>query len=201
MITHHLLSRGIGDKAVLKAMASIPREVFVPESLRHNAYADSPLPIGYGQTISQPYIVAYMTEALKLQAGEKVLEIGTGCGYQTAILAALGAEVYTVEIVPELSESAKRVHQKIGLLNIEYKVGNGWHGWPENGPYDAIIVTAAPESIPPKLISQLAINGRMVLPVGQRHAIQNLQFLKKRRDNSVSDHTLLNVRFVPLLKG
>ncbi len=195
MVEDQIRSRGITDSSVLEAMGKVPRHRFVPESVKHLAYADGPLPIGSGQTISQPLIVAYMTEAAAVSKEKKVLEIGTGSGYQAAVLAELAREVYTIEIIPELAEKARRVLSELGYQNIFVKTGNGYLGWPEHGPFDAIIVTAAPEEIPKTLVDQLAINGKMVIPVGILY--QEMIILTKTRDG-VSQKSTLPVRFVPM---
>jgi protein-L-isoaspartate(D-aspartate) O-methyltransferase len=158
--------RGVVDEAVLKAMRAFPRHALVPEQDRDLAYADHPLPIGFGQTISQPYMVAVMTAAAKVKPGDKVLEVGTGSGYQAAILAAVGARVFTIEILPELAERAKQDLARLGVVNVTVKAGDGFQGWPEEAPFRAIIVTAAPKRVPPPLFAQLADGGRLVIPVG-----------------------------------
>ncbi len=177
MVEEQIISRGIRDKGVLEAMLKVPRHKFVPEEYRAYSYNDGPLPIGKGQTISQPYIVALMTELLGVKEGDKVLEIGTGSGYQAAILAEVGCEVYTVEIIEELSERAKNIISSLGYKNVHFRVGDGYEGWPEHAPYDAIIVTASPPEIPKPLIEQLKEGGVMVTPVGTGH--QKLQRIVK----------------------
>ncbi|HDI51088.1 protein-L-isoaspartate O-methyltransferase [candidate division KSB1 bacterium] len=196
MVKKQIQARGVTDEAVLKAMRKVPRHLFVPEMYRDMAYQDTPLPIGAGQTISQPYIVAYMTQALNLKGNEKVLEIGTGSGYQAAILAEIVDEVYTIEIIPELATRAARLLKKLKYDNIFVKQGDGYKGWPEYAPFDAIIVTAAPEQIPQPLIDQLKENGRMVLPVGNEY--QDL-ILVTKKDGKVHKQFLLPVRFVPMV--
>ena len=195
-----LLASGIQDSRVLWAMEQVPRHLFVPESLRADAEADRPLPIGHGQTISQPFIVAYMTEALRLAGDEHVLEVGTGSGYQTAVLALLAREVYSIEIVPELSARAGEVlSQTLGFRNIHLRVGDGRASWPEKAPFDRIIVTAAPATVPEALVEQLAPGGRLVIPVGADPEAQTLEVIV-RGDDGVSTVTdLLPVRFVPLM--
>jgi protein-L-isoaspartate(D-aspartate) O-methyltransferase len=197
MVTTQIKSRGIKDTNVLEAMEKVPRHVFVPENMRKVAYNDEPLPIGNGQTISQPYIVAYMTEVLHLSIEEKVLEVGTGSGYQAAILAEIAKEVFTVEIIDGLSKNAQEVLQAEGYTNIHFRVGDGSYGWEENAPYDAIMVTAAPPEVPKALQDQLKIGGRMIVPVGD--AFQELVLIvrEKRR---FKKKKLLPVRFVPLVK-
>lgn len=198
MTERQIRARGVRDPLVLAAMARVPRHFFMPESLRVHAYADEPLPIGEGQTISQPYIVAYMTEALGLRGGEKVLEIGTGSGYQTAVLAEIAGEVWTVEIVETLAERARTILEGLGYANIHYRVGDGSEGWPEEAPFDGIIVTAAAPRMPAALESQLARGGRMIVPVGTE--LQEL-FLVRRVQKGFERERLLGVRFVPLVKA
>ena len=197
MVEEQLIRRGIVDERVLEAMRRVPRHLFVPEHLRHLAYRDSPLPIGEGQTISQPYIVALMTQALELKGSEKVLEIGTGSGYQAAILSLLAREVYTVERILSLARRAERILARLGYTNVRVKVGDGSLGWPEHAPYEAIIVTAATEQVPPPLREQLADGGRLVAPVGGRWS-QTLIRLRRRGDQFVREH-LTAVVFVPLV--
>lgn len=196
MVEYQIKARGIKDKRVLAAMLKVPRHLFVPEEMKDMAYRDEPLPIGYGQTISQPYIVAYMTEALKLRPEDKVLEIGTGSGYQTAILAELVRDVYTIEIIPELSERAQETLKNLGYTNIEFLIGDGSKGWPEKAPFDAILVSAAPAEVPPALVEQLQINGRLVIPVGTDS--QELVLIKKTK-KGLEKTRLIGVRFVPLI--
>src|SRR5687767_13163699 len=187
------------DPAVLEVMRAVPRHEFVPEAERRLAYQDMPLPIGYGQTISQPFIVALMTDLLDLKPGATVLEIGTGSGYQAAVLSPLAARVFTIEIVPELGASARAVLQRLGYANVETKVGDGYYGWPEAAPFDGIVVTAAAGTVPPPLVQQLKPGGRMVIPVGSRFAVQHLMLVEKDRNGSVTTRQLLPVQFVPLL--
>ncbi len=189
----------ITDPDVLAAIERVPRHRFVPDHLQDMAYEDRPLPIGQGQTISQPFVVALMTQALELTPESRVLEIGTGSGYQTAILAELAGEVYTVEVRPELQERAKRILTDLGYTNIHFRVGDGWLGWPEEAPFDAIIVTAAASEWPQALIKQLAEDGRMVIPVGEQDWNQNL-WLLTRIDGNLIKESLGPVRFVPLIK-
>jgi len=189
----------ISDPAVLDAIKRVPRHQFVPEHLQDQAYEDRPLPIGQGQTISQPFVVALMTQALELTPESRVLEIGTGSGYQTAILAELAGEVYTVEVRPELQERARATLDQLGYTNIHYRIGDGWEGWPEEAPFDAIIVTAAAPEWPQALIRQLANGGRMVIPVGDESWNQTLWLLTKLNDDLVKE-SLGPVRFVPLIK-
>ena len=182
--------------AVRRAIATVPRHEFVPPTLVSSAHDDRPLPIGDGQTISQPFIVAYMTELARVEAGDRVLEIGTGSGYQAAVLAAVGAEVYTVEIVERLGEVARERIARLGYSGLHVRIGDGSHGWPEAAPFDAIVVTAAPETVPPKLVEQLSHGGRMVLPVGPAGR-QVLAVLERGADGSVTRRNVLPVRFVP----
>ena len=198
MVETQIRARGVSDPLVLAAMAKIPRHVFVPESLRAHAYADEPLPIGDGQTISQPYIVAYMTEALGLRGGEKVLEIGTGSGYQTAVLAEIAGEVWTVEIVGALAERARAILDGLGYENIHYRLGDGSKGWLEEAPFEAVIVTAAAPRMPAALEDQLAVGGRMIVPVGTD--LQELYFVRRNK-KGLERERRLGVRFVPLVKA
>jgi len=198
MVEFQIKDRGIKDKRVLEAILKVPRHLFVPEHYVHEAYEDYPLPIGRGQTISQPFIVAAMTEALKLTGNERVLEIGTGSGYQAAILAELSGEVYTIEREAPLMERAKDLLRKLGYKNIHFKVGDGTLGWPEEAPFDRIIVTAAAPEIPPPLKDQLAVSGIMVIPVGERYNQVLLQV--KRKEKEVFDiKELFECAFVPLI--
>jgi protein-L-isoaspartate(D-aspartate) O-methyltransferase len=198
MTDSQIRARGVRDPLVLAAMAAVPRHLFVPEALRVRAYADEPLPIGEGQTISQPYIVGYMTETLGLRGGDKVLEIGTGSGYQTAVLAEIAGEVWTIEIVEPLARRARGVLDGLGYANIRFRVGDGSAGWPDAGPFDGIIVTAAAPVMPPSLESQLADGGRMIVPVGTE--FQEL-FLVRREKRGFEKDRLLPVRFVPLVRA
>ncbi len=180
MVRVQIIDRGITDSLVLKAIRKVPRHKFVPDEYANEAYDDNPLPIGYGQTISQPYIVAYMTEAVKPDQTKRALEVGTGSGYQAAILAEIVSKVYSIEIIPELaSESAERL-KKMGYKNIIVKYGDGYAGWKENSPFDIIIITAAAEQIPQPLVDQLAENGRLVIPIGAPTAVQELILLEKK---------------------
>ena len=195
MLKKQLCDRHINDKKVLAAMSKVPRHLFVDSSYRESAYSDRPLPIGYQQTISQPYIVAYMTQAAGITADNKVLEIGTGCGYQTAILGEIARQVYSVEIVSQLAERANQTLNKLGYQNIKIETGDGYRGWKEYAPYDVIIVTAAPEYIPQALIEQLAIGGRMIIPVGKWH--QEIVVINKTEEEILKEKTI-PVRFVPM---
>ena len=200
MVEEQIASRGIVSEAVLGAMRSVPRHLFVPENLQSSAYIDSPLPIGCGQTISQPYIVAYMTERLAPSPGMKILEVGTGSGYQAAILAFLGCEVYTLERVGELAAAAAEVLALQGWSNVRVMHGDGFSGWRGEAPFDAILVAAAPKEVPAELVEQLAEGGRMILPVGGQDSVQYLMLLTKTGD-SITQELLLPVRFVPMLGG
>ena len=199
MVDRQLIPRGITSPVVLDAMRSVPRHLFVPDFMQKSAYDDSPLPIGLGQTISQPYIVAYMTEQLKPFPGMKVLEIGTGSGYQAAILSCIGCEVYTLELLKEHADRASDLLASNGYDYVTVRHDNGFSGWVEEAPFDAIIVTAAPESIPPVLIEQLKDGGKMIIPVGEVNAVQSLQLLVKS-GKSYSTTDLLLVRFVPMVQ-
>ncbi|MEN8199395.1 MAG: protein-L-isoaspartate(D-aspartate) O-methyltransferase [Thermodesulfobacteriota bacterium] len=196
MVTTQLEPHGIDDQPVLKAMESVPRHLFVPRRLRSRAYMDGPLPIGHGQTISQPFIVAYMTQILEIQPAHRVLEIGTGSGYQAAVLSHLAKRVHTVEIIPELAGSATRRLSDLGYRNVLVKQGDGYHGWPEQGPFDGIMVTAAAEFIPPPLIRQLKEGGKMIIPVGSPFHVQQLMLVSKK-EGRITTRSLLLVRFVP----
>ncbi|MDY0110109.1 MAG: protein-L-isoaspartate(D-aspartate) O-methyltransferase [Candidatus Krumholzibacteria bacterium] len=190
---------GMTDETVLRAMAVVPRHEFVPPAQARSAYADTPLPIGHGQTISQPYIVAEMTRLLRLTPQSHVLEIGTGSGYQAAILAEFTEHVYTVEIIEELAAEADQRLQRLGYDRVSVLHGDGWEGWPEHAPYDAIIVTCAAGQIPPSLLQQLKPGGRMVIPVGPRYAVQSLMLIEKDLDERVSSRSVMAVRFVPFV--
>lgn len=192
-------SRGIKDERVISAMLKVPRHLFVDKSQWGSAYDDRPLPIGFGQTISQPYIVALMTESLEIKKGEKVLEIGTGSGYQSAILAELTDKVYSVEIIEELGKRADRVLKSLGY-KVRIKIGDGYDGWEEYAPFDAIIVTCAPDHVPPPLIQQLKIGGRMVIPVGPPGLYQTLWLIKKEKEDKLIYKNLGDVLFVPLVR-
>jgi len=198
MVEQQLKPRGINDVRVLAAMAKVPREEFIPVDARAGAYEDGPLPIGYDQTISQPYVVAFMTEQLRPKQGDRVLEIGSGSGYQAAILAELMAEVYTMEIVGPLAKTAEATLQRLGYQNVHIKVGDGYKGWPEEAPFDAIIVTCAPENVPQPLVDQLKDGGRMVIPVGERFAQQ--LYLLEKKNGQLKESATLPVRFVPMLR-
>jgi protein-L-isoaspartate(D-aspartate) O-methyltransferase len=201
MVRSQIVARGVEDPVVLAAMRRVPRHDFVPPERRHLAYRDRPLPIGFGQTISQPYIVASMTEELQLDADDRVLEIGTGSGYQAAVLAEITPHVFSIEIVEPLARSAARVLRQLEYDKVQVRHGDGWHGWPEAGPFDAIVVTAAPSQIPPPLIRQLKRGGRMVIPVGPAYATQTLVRVSKDMDGTVRTRNLYAVRFVPFTRS
>jgi protein-L-isoaspartate(D-aspartate) O-methyltransferase len=196
MVRVQIIDRGVKDTSVLEAMRKVPRHLFVPEDNEKDAYDDNPLPIGYGQTISQPYIVAYMTEAVRPSIKKTALEIGTGSGYQAAVLAEIVGKVYSIEIVPELAAESSERLKRLGYNNITVKYGDGYKGWPEHAPFEIIVVTAAAEQIPQPLIDQLADEGRLVIPVGAPFAVQELLLLEKKRDKIITSR-LTFVRFVP----
>ena len=189
------------DPAVLEAMRRVPRHALVPAEVRDEAYRDQPVPIGFGQTISQPFIVALMTDLLEVDSRDTVLEIGTGSGYQAAILARVAGEVHSIEIVPALGERAADTLRSLGYANVETRVGDGYYGWPERAPFDGIVVTAAASHIPPPLVEQLAPGGRMVIPIGAAFATQQLILVGKRLDGTLTTRQLLPVRFVPLTRA
>src|SRR5688572_32510718 len=195
-LVDQLKSEGITSSTVLDAMLKVPRHKFVPSAQRHLAYQNRPLPIGHDQTISQPFIVGYMTEAASIAPGEKVLEIGTGSGYQAAVLAELAKQVYTIEIIPELAEGARTLLRELRYKNVEVKTGNGYEGWSEHAPFDAIIVTAAPDQVPQALVDQLALRGKMVIPVGT--TFQEMVIITKDESGVVERRTI-PVRFVPMI--
>lgn len=199
MIANDIKSRGVKDKATLEAMLAVPRHLFVPEELRSQAYRDGPLPIGYGQTISQPYIVAFMTEVIRPEANYKVLEIGTGSGYQAAVLSRIIDTVYTVEIIDELHIKATKLLKDLNYSNVRTKSDDGYFGWEAKGPFDAIVVTAAAEFVPPPLIAQLKEGGRMIIPVGTPFATQQLLLVTKK-DGKTKTSNLMFVRFVPFTR-
>jgi protein-L-isoaspartate(D-aspartate) O-methyltransferase len=194
-LVDQLKSQGVTSSTVLDAMLKVPRHKFVPSSQRHLAYQNRPLPIGHGQTISQPFIVGYMTEAASIAPGEKVLEIGTGSGYQAAVLAELAKDVYTIEIIPELAEGARTLLRELGYKNVQVKTGNGYEGWTEHAPFDAIVVTAAPDQVPQTLVDQLAFRGKMVIPVGS--TFQEMVIIT-RDESGVIERRTIPVRFVPM---
>ena len=197
--TRRMIGRDHLDPRVMEAMRQVPREQFVPPNLRHAAFDNGPLPVGYGQTISQPYIVALMTDLLELKADDTVLEIGTGSGYQSAILSTLCKQVYSMDVVPELSEATRLRLEDMGYDNVELKVGNGYLGWPEHAPYDGIIVTAAADQIPTALIEQLKPGGKLVIPVGQPYSYQELLLVEKDKDGEIHQRQIIGVAFVPMV--
>lgn len=197
MVEKQILSRGVTDTKTLEAVLTVPRHLFVPEELRDEAYADYPLPIGYGQTISQPYVVALMTSSLHLKGNEKALEIGTGSGYQAAVLAEIVDNVYTIEIVPELAQRAEATLQDQGYANVIVKNADGYFGWEEHQPFDAIMITAAVDHIPPPLIQQLKEGGRLILPLGNPLYYQTLTLVEKRNGELYTKH-ITDVQFVPM---
>ncbi len=199
--TRGYLGRDALQTPVLEQMARIPRHEFVPDDYRGAAYENRPLPIGHGQTISQPYIVAIMTDLLQPRQGHRVLEIGTGSGYQAAVLATLVDRVFSVEIIEALGEAARKRLQRLEYANVTVRVGDGYYGWPEEAPFDAIIVTAAASHVPPPLIEQLKPGGRMMIPVGNRFTVQQLILIEKNLDGSLTSRAMLPVRFVPLTGG
>ena len=200
MLEDQIIARGIKSQAIIDAMLEVDRHMFVPDHQKKSAYSDRPLPIGYNQTISQPYIVAYMTEKLKVERNHKVLEIGTGSGYQAAILSKLCKDVYTIEIIPELAQIASKALTGQGFNNISFKTGDGYNGWVEEAPFDRIIVTAAPDKIPEKLIDQLKPDGRMIIPVGDPLSMQYLWVVTKQEGARYKKQKILPVRFVPMVK-
>jgi protein-L-isoaspartate(D-aspartate) O-methyltransferase len=199
MVRDQIASRGIKNPAVLRAMREARRELFMPPGVRELAYADRPVPIGYGQTISQPYIVAFMTEMLEVTKAHRVLEIGTGSGYQAAILSSLAKDVYTIEIVAELARSASATLDRLGYRNVVVRQGDGYKGWPEQAPFDRIIVTAAPPQLPATLIDQLKPGGRLIAPVGPASAVQELMLVEKSADGTIKSRAVLPVLFVPMI--
>jgi protein-L-isoaspartate(D-aspartate) O-methyltransferase len=200
MVKQQIEKRGVKDAAVLNAMRQVKRHLFVPPNSIPNAYDDRPLPIGYGQTISQPYIVGYMTEAIRPKPEYRVLEIGTGSGYQAAVLSPIVKEVYTIEIVPQLGTAAESRLKKLGYKNVQVKVGDGYYGWKEHGPYDAIVVTAAAEFVPPPLLEQLKDGGRMIIPIGSPFMTQTLMLVEKKGKRATTK-SLMPVVFVPFTRA
>jgi protein-L-isoaspartate(D-aspartate) O-methyltransferase len=198
MVTDQIEARGVHDPGVLAAMRRVPRHLFVSEEEQSHAYEDRPLPIGHGQTISQPYIVALMTELARPRPGDRALEVGTGSGYQSAVLSALVTEVYSVEIVEELGREAGQRLANLGYSNVRTRVGDGYGGWPEAAPFDLILVTAAPDHVPPALITQLKPGGRLVIPVGAVYDVQELRRIEKDQAGKVRSEAVIPVRFVPL---
>lgn len=200
MVSQQLEPRGINHGPTLAAMRKVERHRFVPASCRDKAYIDSPLPIGYGQTISQPFIVAMMTQLLRPRSSDRILEIGTGSGYQAAVLAEIAGEVYTIEIMEQLGAKAKKLLADLGYDNVEVITGDGYNGLPEKAPFDAIIVTAAPEAVPPPLVEQLKEGGKIIIPLGSQTEVQTLVLIEKRNGELVKT-TLLPVRFVPFTRS
>jgi len=199
MVKNQIESRNVYNSATLRAMRTVPRHEFVPDEMRAYAYEDRPLAIGNGQTISQPYIVAFMTSVINPKPDDKILEIGTGSGYQAAVLAEIVNEVYTIEIIPALAEQAEKKFQVLNYTNIHTRVGDGYHGWPEEAPFDAIVVTAAPDEIPMPLVDQLKEGGKLVIPVGPKYSVQSLQLVTKKKGKT-SVTNLFPVRFVPFTR-
>jgi protein-L-isoaspartate(D-aspartate) O-methyltransferase len=200
MVRDQLASRGIKDRLVLKAMRETPREEFIPLDARALAYEDRPVPIGYGQTISQPYIVGFMSEILDVSKNHRVLEIGTGSGYQAAILSSLAKEVYSIEIVPQLARSAAQTLNRLGYTNVVLREGDGYKGWPEKAPFDRIILTAALPEVPQALFDQLKRGGKLLAPVGNFDSSQKIQLFQKLPDGTITNRAMLPVRFVPMVK-
>lgn len=200
MVGSQIAARGVTDPATLRAMGTVKRHLFVPEASLADAYDDRPLPIGYGQTISQPFIVAYMTEIIHPQQDHRVLEIGAGSGYQAAILAEIVRNVYTMEVIPELGRAARERLRKLGCRNVEVRIADGYDGWPEQAPFDAIVVTAAAEYIPPPLLKQLKDGGRMVIPIGSPFLVQTLMLVEKK-GAQITTTQLMPVRFVPFRRS
>jgi protein-L-isoaspartate(D-aspartate) O-methyltransferase len=198
MVERQIAARGVRDKAVLDAMLRVPRHLFVPPETRYRAYDDTALPIGWGQTISQPYIVGYMTDALRPSPEHVVLEVGTGSGYQAAVLSHLVRQVYSIELLPELADRARRTLRQLGYRNVEVRTGDGYAGWPEHAPFERIIVTAAPPDIPKALVDQLAIGGTMILPVGRM--LQQMTIVTKT-EKGIAQQRTIQVRFVPMVEG
>ncbi len=199
MVRDQIVARGIQNPAVLKVLLEVPREEFVPSEVRTLAYKDSPVPIGYGQTISQPYIVAFMTDALDLTKAHRVLEIGTGSGYQAAVLSCLAKEVYTIEILGPLAQSASSTLNRLGYRNIVVRQGDGYGGWPDKAPFDRIILTAAPPELPKSLIDQLKPGGKLLAPIGARYAAHELTLVEKTGSGKIVSRSILPVRFVPMI--
>ncbi|MGQ9615758.1 MAG: protein-L-isoaspartate(D-aspartate) O-methyltransferase [Spirochaetota bacterium] len=201
LIKRHIIAEGIKDPLVIQSMRNVKREEFVPQELMSQAYENKPLPIGHGQTISQPYIVALMTELLAVDWDDRVLEIGTGSGYQAAVLANIVEKVYTIEIIEPLGKAARERLKRLGYNNVEVKIGDGYYGWEENSPFDAIIVTAAADHIPPPLLKQLKNGGKMCIPVGQPYFTQVLKLVEKDEDGNVRVQDIIPVIFVPLTRA
>jgi protein-L-isoaspartate(D-aspartate) O-methyltransferase len=200
MVARQIEARGVTHEGVRRAMRQVPRHEFVPAEYRRLAYDDRPLPIGHEQTISQPYIVAVMTELIAPEPGDRILEVGTGSGYQAAVAAELVAEVYSIELIPELAVSAAERLRRLGVDNVFVRAGDGYLGWPEHAPFDGILVTAGADHVPEPLIEQLAVGGRMVIPVGDTQGVQVLRLIEKRPDGTIDSRDVVTVRFVPLLR-
>ena len=200
MVGEQLATRGISDPRVLAAMGSVPRHRFVPPELVPRAYDDGPLPIGHDQTISQPYVVAVMTQLAGAAPGQRALEVGCGCGYQAAVLAEIVDQVFAIERVPELADATKKRLDELGVKGVQVRQGDGWNGWPEVAPFDVVLVACAADRVPPPLVEQLAPGGRLVMPVGGR-GVQHLTVVEKRSDGTSDEHTYDAVAFVPLLRG
>ena len=201
MVERQILERGIRDSAVIRALSTVPRHLFVEEALRDQAYGDYPLPIGAGQTISQPYMVALMTDLLELTGDSVVLEIGTGTGYQAAILSQLARQVYTIERIPELARAAQQKLGEMGYDNVETRCSDGYLGWPEKGPFDGIVVTAAAPEVPPALLEQLKPGGRMVIPIGLPYSHQELMLVTRDQQGKTEIRDILAVAFVPMVEA
>jgi protein-L-isoaspartate(D-aspartate) O-methyltransferase len=200
MVADQIAARGVKDARVLDAMRAVPRHEFVPAAIREDAYGDSPLPIGHGQTISQPYIVALMTELARPTPSARALEVGTGSGYQAAVLSRLVARVFSVELVDPLAQSAASTLRRLGYANVTVRSGDGYLGWPDEAPFDIILVTAAPEEVPPALVAQLKPGGRLIVPVGRVWDVQDLQLIEKDATGRISTRSVIPVRFVPMVK-
>ena len=200
MVAEQIRARGVRDPRVLDALLRVPRELFLPEDVRVEAFDDRPVPIGFGQTMSQPYIVGYMTEALRLDPAHRVLEIGAGSGYQTAVLAELAAQVYSLERIPELAARARETLARLGYTNVHVRAGDGYDGWPEEAPFDRILGAAAADAVPPALVEQLGEGGVMVIPVGATAFDQELRVMQKS-GGTISTVATLPVRFVPMVRG
>jgi protein-L-isoaspartate(D-aspartate) O-methyltransferase len=200
MVADQVAARGVKDPRVLDAMRAVPRHEFVPIAVREDAYVDSPLPIGHGQTISQPYIVALMTELARPTPSDRALEVGTGSGYQAAILSSLVARVFSVELVDPLAQSASAILRRLGYSNVTVRSGDGYLGWPDEAPFDIILVTAAPEEVPAALVAQLKPGGRLIVPVGRVWDVQDLQLIEKDAGGKVKTRSIIPVRFVPMVK-
>jgi protein-L-isoaspartate(D-aspartate) O-methyltransferase len=200
MVREQIVARGVTDARVLAAMTRVPRHEFIPADQRSSAYVDGPLPIGHGQTISQPFVVAFMTACLDPKPGDRVLEVGTGSGYQAAVLSGLVAEVYSIEVVEPLARRARADLTRLGYRNVTVRAGDGYLGWPEAAPFDAIIVTCAPDQVPQALVQQLKAGGRMIVPVGPQHGVQDLILLRKT-PKGMETQAVMPVRFVPMVGG